>query len=126
MKQARDTWLYFIATEDYRHVKIGVSLTEKGCFKRLESCQTGNHQKLYMAAVIPPWNHHGEGYTHRLFAEHRVRGEWFVLTDEIWAYAQRNGQRTTDTAFVVNANGDVNGAPRGPLTTNAWQQVVTA
>lgn len=121
----RESWLYFIVTADYTHVKIGMSSTERGCHKRLGSCQTGNHQRLYLAAVIPPWNHHGEVHTHNLFRHLRVRGEWFRMGDEIWAHIQRNGKRSVETAFTVDPDGNIEGECLTTKRSGLRRQAVT-
>jgi hypothetical protein len=122
----RDSWLYFIVTADYTHVKIGMSSTERGCQKRLESCQTGNHQPLFLAAVIPPWRHHGEAHTHTMFQHLRVRGEWFRMDDALWAHIERNGTRTTETAFIVDADGNTEGESRTSSRPYTYWETVPA
>ncbi len=119
----RDEWIYFIVNESYSHVKIGKSSSEKGCVERLRSCQTGNHEKLFIASVLPPWNHHGELAIHRRFASDRVRGEWFVLTPDIAAFMQRGNAWRRDPSFVVDEVGDTVGESKGACMTYWCKQL---
>lgn len=73
--------VYVIAEEDSdEFVKIGFSTI--GGESRLVM-QTGNPRKLYVVAEFEVAGMSDEKDLHGLFAEERVRGEWFRLSDRI-------------------------------------------
>ena len=59
-------------------VKIGLVAKERASAERLKEHQTGNPRRLFNQAVIKTDAvHRVEALMHRLFATHRVSGEWF-------------------------------------------------
>jgi hypothetical protein len=69
--------LYFIRSGQY--VKIGVSANP---WNRLVEFQTANPEPLEMLAIAPG-DYGFESELHRLFAEHRHNGEWFLDSEPI-------------------------------------------
>jgi len=74
--------IYFIRAD--KAIKIGYSKTIKGAVRRLRYFQTGNYQNLFIIKIIygsPKF----EADIHNLFKDIRIKGEWFLLDDElIW------------------------------------------
>lgn len=73
--------VYFISN-GMGHVKIGVATDVESRFYGL---QVANATELELIAVIPG-GYGLEGRIHRLFAQWRIRGEWFDLVPEIKDY----------------------------------------
>jgi hypothetical protein len=73
--------VYFITARETGTVKIGCARDPKD---RLAKLQTASPAKLVLEATIFG-SHETEIQLHARFAEQRVRGEWFKLTDEIEA-----------------------------------------
>jgi hypothetical protein len=72
---------YFISDGRGR-VKIGK--TEGDPKKRMATLQCGNADELTLLAT----DYTSEGELHRKFAHYHVRGEWFVLSEEIKQYIE--------------------------------------
>lgn len=76
-------WVYFIVCIDAPRCKIGFT---KGCAqRRLKSLQTGSASELALVAMHPGTTD-TERLLHEKFADSRLRGEWFEITDELRAY----------------------------------------
>jgi hypothetical protein len=67
-------------------VKIG--WTQQPVKARLKCIQNGSPVKLFVLAVQPAVRQR-EGFYHRLFAAHRLHGEWFNRAPEILAEIDR-------------------------------------
>lgn len=64
-------------------VKIGLVADQRTSAERLKEHQTGNPRRLHNQAVIEtPAVHRVEAMLHRIYAPHRVSGEWFDFKDE--------------------------------------------
>ena len=75
--------LYFIQAGGRRGpIKIGHSISVKA---RLDSLQCGNPQPLRVLCARDFEGHERalESWWHRVFAEDRIRGEWFRCTDKL-------------------------------------------
>jgi len=69
--------VYFVAAG--RHVKIGFSTAP---LERLRSLQTSHPEKLEILHAVPGTQLMERSF-HRRFAKGRVRGEWFLLSQEV-------------------------------------------
>jgi hypothetical protein len=78
-------WVYFIATQDRSHVKVGWATSVR---HRLNGLQTAHHQKLIVLAKFRG-TVTDERDLHRALKKHRVRGEWFVCSDEVMELVDR-------------------------------------
>lgn len=80
--------VYFITDGEY--VKIGVS----SCFvSRLKAIQTGNPKRLYLYAknnCTMNMARDMELKLHKMFSEYRTVGEWFIFSDEVKDYIDKN------------------------------------
>jgi len=64
-------------------VKIGLVADDRSSNERLKEHQTGNPRRLHNQAVIETGAvHRVEAMLHRIYAPHRVSGEWFDFKDE--------------------------------------------
>lgn len=88
-----ETWLtnpdegqvYFIQAEGGGPIKIGKAVDP---WQRLSQLQTGYHEPLKILAVMPG-GLHAEKELHQKFAAYRVKGEWFLASDEILEFIRR-------------------------------------
>lgn len=71
--------VYLITARQVALVKIGCAYDP---FLRLERLQTASPVELRLEALLKG-SHSEERAIHKLFAEERVRGEWFTITEEI-------------------------------------------
>lgn len=71
-------YIYFVRAGSNGPIKIGVA---SNVDKRVETLQTGNHQKLTVITVIKCRDksdaYHKESTFHKMFEHKRIRGEWF-------------------------------------------------
>lgn len=81
----RKGYVYFIATEDDKFVKIGKALS---VIKRLETLQCGCPYRLKCIALFSGYSL-VESYLHRTYKHLKKRGEWFILNDEIISMIDR-------------------------------------
>ena len=72
--------IYFIRQNDY--VKIGYT---ENINSRLAQLQTGTPYELSVALLIPG-SLEDEGELHKAFIDDKVRGEWFMLSDDMRDY----------------------------------------
>lgn len=98
--QEIEAHVYFIQAGDSQAVKIGTTI--EPLEKRMRTLQTANHTALRLIGAIDltriehleadgrvqyaqlaRWM---ESKIHAKFAENRIRGEWFSLTEEFAAY----------------------------------------
>ncbi len=75
--------IYFIQSEATNHIKIGFTESDDASV-RLATLQTGNANRLRLLGTIPG-TLEDEKNLHRLFAAHRVSGEWFEPAPEVLA-----------------------------------------
>ena len=81
--------LYFLREQDYLtseisdYVKIGLVKNERETVERMKDHQTGNPRNIieYESLHEVPMVGELESQLHRLYAELRVSGEWFKMTD---------------------------------------------
>jgi hypothetical protein len=77
-------YLYFIASQDNKLVKIGVSSSPK---RRIESLRFMNAYPIYLYAFVHCGSTMGayqwEQHCHKRFIKDRDHGEWFRFTDGI-------------------------------------------
>jgi hypothetical protein len=76
--------IYFIQSGDT--VKIGNATNPA---KRIRQLKTGNPNSISMLGVMEG-THEDEFRIHGLFVEYRIDGEWFVLSDAIISFIERN------------------------------------
>lgn len=88
--------IYFIQAENGGPIKIGFSLTEEGCKRRL---QTGNPHVLVIRKMIEG-DLFGEQDLHRQFQSSRLAGEWFFPTPEICAMGDCLEGSAPDVGFL--------------------------
>ncbi len=77
--QGRGKWvIYFITAGSAGPVKIGMTCgtSTESVQNRLQSLQTGNHEFLGVALIMPG-DECTERNLHLLFRHSRIRGEWF-------------------------------------------------
>jgi hypothetical protein len=81
--------IYFITCPEANAVKIGVTYGVLGrAFTRLGTMQSGCPLKLELAVVIDG-DSADERAFHQQFADARIHGEWFRLTDELRDFISR-------------------------------------
>lgn len=78
--------VYFITCRQTGTVKIGSSLEPNA---RLKEIQTGHPFDLKLEAVLPG-GFDEENDMHRRFADERLKGEWFTITDMIELIIRNN------------------------------------
>ena len=76
-------WVYFIACEETQRVKIGY--TKGNVTKRLKALQTGAAGQLRFIAK-QPGSPETERAIHDKFAAHRLHGEWFEMSEDLFSY----------------------------------------
>jgi hypothetical protein len=76
-------WVYFIACAETRRCKIGY--TRGPVEKRMKSLQTGAAGKLRLIAKHPG-TPETERKVHARFSDQRLHGEWFEMSEELFAY----------------------------------------
>jgi hypothetical protein len=96
--------IYFIGERDMRsgerspYVKIGLVGPTRTSHDRLYDHRTSSPRELIVHGVVRTdlvaW---AENALHKKFAKHRIRGEWFVLDDEIVQAAIRDAQELAMT-----------------------------
>lgn len=75
-----DRYVYFITDSDEKYVKIGKSNDTPS---RLSMLQTGHYNKLHIITEFKEDCVCNEKNLHTIFINHRHRGEWFILSEEI-------------------------------------------
>lgn len=80
--------VYFIRAAASGLIKIGVAGSPAS---RLKALQTASPVDLTLIATIPGVGQADESRLHELFAEERVRGEWFQPSARLLAYVEENG-----------------------------------
>jgi hypothetical protein len=75
-------YVYFIATQSERAVKIGWSTN---IAKRLDILQSANPEKLRLVGVVQAGKAKEAEY-HKRFGGHRIRGEWYRLPGPIRSF----------------------------------------
>lgn len=68
--------IYFIQAGEDGPVKIGFAKTVVGVHRRLAGFQTSHHETLRLLGYLEG-SREDEATLHRVFADARVRGEWF-------------------------------------------------
>jgi hypothetical protein len=76
-------WVYFVVCPETARCKIG--FTKGKVQKRIASLQTGSPSELVLIAM-QPGTLETERKLHVRFADSRLHGEWFRLTDQLRAY----------------------------------------
>ena len=81
--------LYFIKENDFldksrsNYIKIGLVRGERTTKERIADHQTGNPRELIdHLSLVSPMIDHLETFMHYEFAEYRINGEWFFMTDD--------------------------------------------
>lgn len=85
--------VYFIQGDITGLVKIGQSVDVKS---RIRQLQTGSAERLKIIANMSG----DEKHFHQMFSKHRVRGEWFSLSDEMLMFGVTDGMGC-DTALIL-------------------------
>jgi len=94
-RAAVNGWVYFILGEDTGRCKIGHA---RDVERRLRGFQTGSSEELTIYGVIPAVNPFAmEKAIHKRFAELRIRGEWFTITDELIGFVDMYGYELEGT-----------------------------
>jgi hypothetical protein len=96
--------VYFIVCRETERCKIG--FTKGDPLKRLRNMQTGAAGELRLLAA-QPGNIETERALHERFAAQNVHGEWFDVTDDLFAYA-------CAVIWVASSLNAANGAPLEP------------
>ena len=78
--------IYFVRSGDL--VKIGYASSVE---KRIPTLRTSNPNAIVVLGAMTG-DMEAERALHERFAKHRVRGEWFVLCDEIVGFIQENAR----------------------------------
>lgn len=95
--------VYFIS--DMKNIKIGY--TANSIEKRIKQLSTGSPDKLYCLGYI-----HGdkqkEHELHVLFEQNKIRnnGEWFIPSQELIDYINKNNQM--ENVWIDYDNGEIN------------------
>jgi hypothetical protein len=76
-------WVYFIACPETMRLKIG--FTSGDVHARLRALQTGSPTNLSLVACHPG-SMDDEKKLHERFDEHRIHGEWFSMSEELFEY----------------------------------------
>lgn len=76
-------WVYFIACTQTQRCKIGFTRGEVE--KRLKALQTGSASELSLIAM-QPGSVDTERALHERFAQYRIQGEWFEMSEPLFAY----------------------------------------
>lgn len=75
---------YIYAISDGNNIKIGKS---NNPHKRIDSLQTSNSNPLYIVATLNCTSQTQafrlEKKLHRVFSKHRLKGEWFSISEEL-------------------------------------------
>jgi hypothetical protein len=72
--------VYFIQAGGDGPIKIGVAEDPR---TRLRKLQCGNYETLYLIAQIPG-SYEEEFSLHRRLESHRIRGEWFAPSEDVY------------------------------------------
>jgi len=88
--------IYFIRAGNF--IKIGYAVDP---YSRLKQLQTGNPQKLELVGYVEG-DYETEAHIHSLFADFRVKGEWFELNTDIMAYAEKGKHRVALAEKISN------------------------
>lgn len=76
-------WVYFIACSETKRCKIGYTRSDVN--RRMKGLQTGAAGELCMIAKHPG-TPETERAIHARFADQRLHGEWFEMSEELFAY----------------------------------------
>ena len=89
--------VYIIQAGDPGPVKIGWC-KDSYPKKRIAVLQVGCPEELEILYLIHPCARTFEGYLHKMFEKHRIRGEWFTYSQEIKDFIKwhSNLQRDVD------------------------------
>lgn len=91
--------VYFIEVVDLDRVKIGSSDNVRARMTQIQTCTPFD---LRLIGVVPG-GHAREQDLHAFFAEHRVRGEWFVLSkirSQVEKLLQQDGVPMPESGFI--------------------------
>jgi hypothetical protein len=108
--------VYFIQAGSDGPIKIGWASVVG---KRLTALQTSHWEELTLLATIPCSDKSEEGRIHSMFAQERMRGEWFRASERLVAYAKEY------SAFILPPR-EIATETRNPsdrnttLTTKIW------
>lgn len=88
MPEDRDESVYFLQDErdPGGYVKIGCAQDVR---KRMRRIQRMSPVRLRLIGVLYGAGQETEAYLHRLFAEHRCHGEWFVADAALMAFVRK-------------------------------------
>ena len=101
--------IYFIQAGQGGPVKIGFTKDEMTLNGRIESLQTGNHQKLRLL-WLAEGDERLERFVHRRLKAFRLNGEWFQWTPEIEEFYVV--ARTLNLTVAMDRTADAPWAPR--------------
>ena len=96
MRVFENSFIYFIQGETTGLIKIGK--TNGGVEERMTNLQTGSPDFLRIIGVTfePYSNEYG---LHCLFSQYRKHGEWFMPSEEIIEYIEKNCFKNVQTAY---------------------------
>lgn len=72
-----ECYIYVARAGDSNAYKIGWATSPR---QRFSNLQVGNHTPIDVLSVFPVSGRHVERKIHDIFANQRIRGEWFSLT----------------------------------------------
>lgn len=87
--------VYFIQVGDDGPIKIGVANVPE---ERRKQIQTGHYEDLRIRLIFPCSGRDMEAHLHRIFANYRLRGEWFAYSGELYDFLNK-----TSKSSVVDA-----------------------
>lgn len=76
-------FVYFIQAKDGGPIKIGYSATAEGVLTRLRGMQVGNPSELVLRRMDAVSGPQDERRLHADLREWRIRGEWFMPTEDV-------------------------------------------
>lgn len=79
--------VYFVERDGFLKIGFSCNLTNRlAAISRGSAVPEGMTVGPVRLLATTPGDRGNEGYFHAKFAEHRVAGEWFLLTDDLWSF----------------------------------------